>query len=176
MVRCSYSQLANLKSKIIAKIAREIDVAFQNETLEEIMDKYGVSIHDKESIITVNRRMKILVLGELAGKVKDYQIAAKRKGIQLANIEFVDYRGAKQFNVNRLRFSNEYSDIIYGPTPHKLEGMGDTSSLLTLIQKNPNEYPKLIKAEANSKLKISISGFGDYLLKTKFYEALSLGL
>ena len=176
MARYSNSQLANLKSKIIAKINKEIDIAFKNETLDEIFNKYGVSILDEESIITVNRRMKILVLGELAGRVKDYQIAAKRKGIELDNIEFIDYSSAKQFNASRLRFSNEYSDIIYGPTPHKLEGMGDASSLLNLILKNPNEFPKLIKAEANRKLKISISGFGDYLLKTKFYEALSLGL
>lgn len=176
MARYSNSQVADLKSKIIAKITKEIDIAFKNETLDEIFEKYGVSIFEDESVIIVNRRMKILVLGELAGRVKDYQIAAKRKGIEPNNIEFIDYSSAKQFNASRLRFSNEYSDIIYGPTPHKLEGMGDTSSLLALIQKNPNEYPKLIKAEANNRLKISITGFGDYLLKTKFYGALSLGV
>lgn len=42
------------------------------------------------------------------------------------------------------------------------------------FQKHPTEYPKLIKAEANNKLKITISGFVEYLMKTRFYESMSL--
>lgn len=175
MVRYSQSQIIELRSRILAKINKEIDMAIKNDALEDIFDKYGVSIDDNSSSICITKRMKILVLGELAGKVKDYQMAAKKKGIDLDNIEFIDYESAKHLSAGRLQYSNEYSDIIYGPTPHKIEGMGDTSSLLALIEQHPDEYPKLIKAEANSKLKITISGFGDYLMKTRFYEAMSIG-
>jgi hypothetical protein len=51
--------------------------------------------------------------------------------------------------------------------------MGDISSLLSLIEEHPNQYPKLIKAYANNKLKITISGFADYLKKTRYYEAMA---
>ena len=175
MARYSQSQIAELRSRILAKINKEIDIALKNDDLEDIFNKYGVSIEEESNTFCVTKRMKILVLGELAGKIKDYQMAAKKKGIELENLEFIDYDGAKHLSAGRLQYSNEYSDIIYGPTPHKIEGMGDTSSLLALIEQHPSEYPKLIKAEANSKLKITISGFVDYLLKTRFYEAMSIG-
>jgi len=176
VTRYSHIRIANLKSKISAKVNKEIDIAFKNDAIDEILDKYGVSIIDEESLVPINKRMKILVLGDLAGKVKDYQIAAKRKGIGHENIEFFGYEEAKHLNVGRLKYSTQYSDIVYGPTPHKVEGMGDTSSLLALIVKNPNEYPKLQKAAANSKLKISITAFRECLLKTRFYEAMSFGM
>lgn len=169
----SNSQIAKLRIKILAKINKEIDIAIKNDALDDIFDKYGVTIEDNKLSIVITKRMKILVLGDLAGKLKDYQIAAKRKGIDPGNVEFIDYQQAKDLNAGRLKYSSEYSDIIIGPMPHKIEGMGDTTSLLALIEKNPNEYPKLIKAEANSKLKISITGFSDYLLRTRFYEAMA---
>ncbi len=97
-------------------------------------------------------------------------MAAKKLGVDSENLKFVDYSEAKHLNAERLRYSSEYSDIICGPIPHKVEGMGDTSSLLAKIEKNPSEYPKLIKAEANQKLKFSLTGFKNYLLKTRFFE------
>ena len=38
------------------------------------------------------------------------------------------------------------------------------------MEKNQSEYPKLIKATANDSLKFSISGFKEYILKTRFFE------
>lgn len=172
MIHYSTSQIIELKNKIIAKVNKEIEIAIRNNSLEEVFNKYGVFLEEDSPSYCVTKRMKILVLGELAGKVKDYQLAAKKKGIDMDNLEFIDYEAAKHLSASRLQYSNEYSDIIYGPTPHKIEGMGDTSSLLALIEQHPNEYPKLIKASANSKLKITITGFVDYLQKTRFYEAM----
>lgn len=111
-----------------------------------------------------------MVLGQLSGKVKDYQITAKKLGVKEDNLEFVDYAGAMHLSVERLRYSNEYSDIMCGPVPHKIEGMGYTSSLIAEIEKNPSEYPKLIKAVANDSLKFSISGFKEYISRTRFFE------
>lgn len=48
--------------------------------------------------------------------------------------------------------------------------MGDTSSLIAKIEQNPESYPKLIKAVANDKLKITISGFKNYIMKTRFFD------
>lgn len=154
----SQSQIADARSKIMAKINKEIDIAVRNGTLDSIFERYGISF-DEEPIMPVTLRMKILVLGGLAGKKRDYQSVAKYYGIGLDNIEFIDYEEAKRLNAGRLQYSSEYSDIIYGPTPHKIEGMGDTSSLLALMESHPAEYPKVIKSISNSALKISISSF-----------------
>lgn len=69
----------------------------------------------------------------------------------------------------------QYSDIIYGPAPHKCADMGDTNSLLEEIKKNPMEYPRLIEAKSNTmgtNLKISITSFRECIEKTFYYESL----
>ena len=100
-------------------------------------------------------------------------MVAKKLGIKEDNLEFIDYDRVKHLNTERLRYSSEYSDIICGPIPHKVEGMGNTSSFITEIEKNQSEYPKLIKATANNSLKFSISGFKEYILKTRLFEKIN---
>lgn len=171
----SQSQISDLKSKIMRKINAEITLTLNNCALNEILEKYGVEIEETQYFSSVTRRSKILVLGQLSGKVKDYQVVAKKLGVKEDNLEFVDYVGAKHLSVERLSYSNEYSDIICGPVPHKIEGMGDTSSLIVEIEMNPSEYPKLIKAVVNDSLKFSISGFKEYILRTRFFEKIVEG-
>lgn len=166
----SQSQIADLKSKIIRKINTEIALALKNDTMDELLKKYSVEMEEIQYLSGVTRRSKILVLGQLSGKIKNYQITAKKLGIKEENLEFVDYIGVKHLNVERLRYSSEYSDIICGPIPHKVQGMGDTSSFIAELEKNPSQYPKLIKANANGSLKFSITGFKDYILRTRFFE------
>ena len=50
-------------------------------------------------------------------------MAAKKLGVKEENMEFIFYDGTKHLSVERLRYSCEYSDIICGPIPHKVEGM-----------------------------------------------------
>ena len=145
------------------------------ELIMDIEEKYGVELDEISYQSGVTRRSKILVLGQLSGKVKDYQLAAKKLGVREDNLEFVDYDGAKRLSAERLRYSCEYSDIICGPIPHKIEGMGDTSSFIAEMERNPSEYPKLIKATANESLKFSISGFKENILKTRFFEEIVEG-
>lgn len=166
----SQSQIADLRGRIMRKINTEINLAIKNDMIDELIKKYSVDMEGINYLSGVTRKSKILILGQLSGKIKDYQMAAKKLGISEENLEFIDYIGAKQINAERLRYSCEYSDIICGPIPHKVQGMGDTSSLIAEIEKKPNEFPKLIKARANDKLKFSINGFKDYLTRTRFYE------
>lgn len=171
----SFSEIAKIKSRIFAKIAKELEIANRNDEMPEILDKYGIVLEDEERMPINTRTYRILVIGELAGNKKDYQIAAKRIGIDPDNIEFMDYDESKKLDARRLEYSNEYSDIIYGPTPHKTSEMGNTSSLLALIENNPMKYPRLIRSKTNStdgRLKITISGFKDYLKRTFYYETL----
>lgn len=156
--------------KIIGKIDIEISLALKNGTINDLLEKYGVDIEEIPYFSGVTRRSKILVLGQLSEKIKDYQIVAMKLGIKEENLEFIDYNGTKHLSIERLRYSNEYSDTICGPIPHKVEGMGDASSFISEMEKNPSEYPKLIKATANESLKFSITGFKNYMLRTRFFE------
>lgn len=177
-VEYSIDDLISIKSRVFAKIAREIDLAFKNDDMEYLLDKYGIVLEEEERMPINVRTYKILVIGELAGSKKDYQMTLKKMGIDSNNVEFIDYDQVKRFNASRLEYSTEYSDIIYGPTPHKVSEMGDTSSLLALIEKNPMKYPRLVRCHTNTnngKLKISISGFKDAIRNTYYYDNI-LGL
>lgn len=129
----SQSQITDLRAKIIRKINIKINLAIKNNILFELIEKYGVELDEISYQSGITRRSKILVLGQLSGKVKDYQMVAKKLGIKEDNLEFIDYDRVKHLNTERLRYSSEYSDIICGPIPHKVEGMGNTSSFITEI-------------------------------------------
>lgn len=167
----SSAQIGKILIKIIAKACHELEIASEQGTVDEVMDEYGVTL--EEGAMPVSKRTsKILVFGALSGKVSDYQMVAKKMGIQSDNLEFaVDYDKLKHFNTTILRDSMEYSDIIYGPAPHKIEDMGDTYSLVAAIEREPEHYPRLIKAVANKELKITITNFKESLRKTRYFES-----
>ncbi len=174
-MKYSQSQIVELKGKMIRKINALIDSAVKNDTVDELLKKYGIELEEISYATGVTKRSKILVLGQLSGKKKDYQKAAKTCGIEEGNIEFMDYNEIEKFGVESLKGSLKYSDIICGPIPHNIEGMGDTSSFISKIEKTPAEYPKLIKAVANGRLKFSITDFKDCIASTRYYEIFLAG-
>lgn len=93
MEKYSQSQISNLKSKIIRKVITEIDLAFKNDSVTDLLEKYGVELEEKQYFASVTRRSKILVLGQLSGRSKDYQLSAKKLGINKDNIEFMVIKG-----------------------------------------------------------------------------------
>ena len=150
----SSSQISKIIQKIIAKVRRELELAQESNNVDEIMSKYGIAL-EEEAMPVDPKVSKILVFGALAGKEKDYVLAAKKMGIDKNNIVFVsDYDQLKRYDTAKLEYSTEYSDIIYGPAPHKTAGMGDTSSLLAKIKKEPTRDPRLTIVSANGALRL----------------------
>ncbi len=167
------SQSQKIFQKLLEKVRHEWDLAVEQNTIDELVEKYGIVLED--NVMPVSKiKSKILVFGATIGKYKDYVMAAKKLGISENNLEFVDdYKDIKAYNTAKLEFSMEYSDIIIGPTPLKLKEMGDTSSLLAKIKNEPDKYPRLIIASANESLKITISSFKNALTKTRYFELIS---
>lgn len=168
----SQAQISRIAQKIIAKVRKELEIAQENDNLDELMEKYGIGF-EEESMPVDSRKSKIIVFGALAGKLKDYIMAAKKLGISQENLVFIsDYDELKRYDTAKLEYSLEYSDIIYGPTPHKTIGMGDENSLLAKIKREPNKYPKLQVATANGVLKLSIQSFKNALTNTRYFETM----
>lgn len=160
-----------LQNKIIEKITYEIRLAFEHNTIDELLSKYNISLKNDKFYVD-NRTHKILVLGAINGKLNDYYIASKQLGINNDQIEFIsDYNELKRFNATILNNSTKYSDIIYGPNPHKQVNIGDFSSLLSLMKSDPDNYPKVIEAISNSKLKLTMTNFKDAIKNTRLYNS-----
>ena len=165
------AQKVKLINKIIEKVRREIEVSIENDLFDEVLQKYEINLDDDSYLINPKIH-KILVLGSLSGKINDFKLAAKKMGLNPEQLDFIyDYKDLKRFNAAKLEYSMEYSDIIYGPNPHKQKGMGDTSSLLAEMKREPNRFPKVIEATANQALKITMTNFKMALMKTRLLES-----
>ena len=165
----SIEEKTTIRSQIIQKVSSLIDSAFESDSVTELLERFGIELGERTCIL-YNRTSKILVLGELSGKKEDYKRRAKHLGVNPENLEFVDYSQCKKFNVAKLEYSSEYTDIICGPMPHKMVGMGDTSSFLAEVEKEPNKYPKVLRCTSNGGLKISVSGFAECVEKSRYLQ------
>lgn len=171
-MRYTHKQKSAILQKIIDKISKEIFHTTEDSEIDAIMNKYGVTL--EESAMPINKNTStILVLGALKGRKSDYQMTAKKLNIPENNIEFVDdYSKMHSYNAEQLRYSDRYSDIIIGPTPHSIKNKGDFSSIIAMIENNPKEYPKLLKAIANNSLKITTSNFKEFSYKPDIIKKL----
>jgi len=52
-------------------------MAVENDTLEEVLEKYSVSLEDDEFAVNPKKH-KILVLGALSGNIDDFTKVAKK--------------------------------------------------------------------------------------------------
>lgn len=169
----SLSYLSKIKAKLFSKLTRELEIAEEENSISEFLDKYGLVI--EEDYVPVNTRtMKILVFGALAGNVESYKTAARKMGINPEIFEFVsDYDKLKHYDTARLVDSQDYSDMIFGPTPHMQVNIDGYNSFLSKIQANPHRYPRLTVAADSHGLKLSISTFKECFLKTRYFENLN---
>ncbi len=166
------SELAEIRAKVHAVLNAELDRAIRKHTVDEFMNKYCI-VYEDEWVPLEKNRARILVLGALAGNVRDYVAIAKDLNVPKDSIDFInDYDDLKRVDISKFRNSSVYTDIIFGPVPHKMTGMGDTSSLLADMKNNPSEYPRIIEARANDKLKITKTNFEAAIRMSRYYEKL----
>ena len=157
----------NIINRVIHIVIERLNHALDTDTLEDFLKLFGIELEEKNPAYALyNKRTKILVFGSLKGSKKDYIKCAKKLGIEEYNLEFVEYLSTKNYNVEKLRNSEKFSDIICGPMPHKIEGIGDYSSFIALIENNKDEYPKMFNAVNN----LSINVFKQALMQTRFID------
>ncbi len=166
----SDKQIKGILQKIISKAMRELELANENGTIDELLEDYGITL--EESAPPVNpRTSKILVVGPTAGKLNDYLMSAKKLHIPESCIEFMrDYDKLTNINLTKFEYSETYSDIIFGPIPHSMEGIGDASNIIAKMEAESYKYPRIIRATANSELKLSITSFRKALSSTRYFE------
>ena len=162
-------ELSCILEKIYQKINKEIVEAYYSGKLKEVMKKYDL---EEESYSYSNMdRAKILVIGDSAVKVDILKGLVKECGIPKNRVDFeLDYKKLKNYNFGKLQFSLIYSDVIVGPMPHKVPGIENYNSFLSMIESKTEEYPKLVRLDSSSGLKITKEAFRKGLKSTKLYK------
>jgi len=165
-------ELAELLDSIHEKIDSEIILANRigEDELEKILKKYNFKFSLKASYSYIDlNTSKILIVGQLNIKIKDIEGICRKLNIDSERIDYVSYDEATNYNFERLRFSNKYSDVIFGATPHKGTGIGENSSIITMLESNPQEYPNVVRAMDSNELKLTKTSLKMALTKTQVY-------
>ncbi len=113
----------------------------------------------------LGRRGKILVLGASAISPKEMNGIAKQYGFKKEDFSYeVDYDKIKAFS-GRAGMLTKYSAVILGACPHKVQNLGDWSSLIEKC-KNTEGMPIAIDARSRSgELKVTKESFREALLE-----------
>lgn len=164
--------LAELAEKIYQKVLKEVAEASQTNNVSEVLKKYGLEDEIEYTFYDLNNS-KILVVGDSRVSKDDLIAIAKKYGINKNKLEFeLDYNKLTNYNFSNLRNSMNYSDVLVGPLPHKVEGIEGYSSFLAMVDHCPEEFPKVIRLENANELKITKESFKTGLLETRLYNDL----
>lgn len=165
-------ELDRVMTYVYAKLSSELTIANRSNELEEYLSKIGCTdCIGKHNTSYLAHNAKILVIGDMNINCKSIKKIAKKCGIKADRIEVIsEYEKLTNLNFEKYRNNTNYSDIIIGPTPHKVKGIGGYSSAISMMEHNPEEYPKLIRAEtAAGELKLTATSFEAALRQTQQY-------
>lgn len=98
-------------------------------------------------------KASILIVGDLVMKKDDVYGIAKDYGLDPKRLEFVAYHEAKHYSFRKLYYSNQFAGIILGPIPHKVQDLGDETSLVQVLK--GEGYPFTYIAQTANELKLN---------------------
>ena len=165
-------ELTLILEKVYQKLVKEITEASYENKIDEVLKKYELQDEIEYSYYDI-KNSKILIIGDSLVDKNDLINIARKYGIKENRIEFeLDYNKLTNYNFGKLRNSMNYSDVLVGPIPHKVEGIEGYSSFLAMTDAMPEEYPKIIRLESSNELKITRQSFINGLLNSRLYNDL----
>lgn len=159
--------------EIIDKFREELTLANRigREELENFLSKHNIAFLTKEQSFSYCdiKNAQILIVGQLNIKIKDVNGICKSLGIDPDRLVYIPYDEATNYPFDNLRFSNRYSDVIFGATPHMGSGIGNNSSIITYLENNSSEFPNVIRACDSNGMNLNKTSLRNSLMKTRFY-------
>jgi len=138
-------------------------IDFEDLGFDQIKVQQGTSQHEqppKEQVVSSEsiayvKDPKVLIIGALdVGKDKVYAIA-KKVGFAKKQLEVInDYSRIDKFDISKVRHSDQYCGIIFGPVPHSTTSNNGSASIISHVR-DTEGYPYYVEAKANNKLKLT---------------------
>ena len=155
-------ELEELLDEIRIRVIR----ANQTDTLDQILTALGMNSLLSTYSPFSSKDGKIVVLGASNVDMNHLLITAGKLGIDKSRFEFcLDYDALEKYNYRKLQYKYKYLLIMVGPMPHSSYGKGESNSAIAEMEKRPEMYPRVIRMNTGSELKITKSGFKDTLQK-----------
>ena len=163
-------EFKTLEDKVLEKVARELEISNRTNELENYLRKIGCSEFAAQHNTEYTHNAKIVIIGESAIDVKEIESVAKKNGINPKRLELcLNYEKIKSIDIRRFEYNCNYSDIIFGPVPHKMVGIDDNSGAIAMIKNNTKAYPKLNLASDGNSLKITKKSLDNCFKNTQYY-------
>lgn len=144
-----------------SKVFEIISILNRTGQLDSLLNMLGIVNNDSTSLL--NRRGKIVIVGDSEVSKQQLEGIAKECGIEKSRLEFcLDYFEAKRFNFRKLQYNENYCAVLAGPMPHSTWGKDEFSSSLVALEKLEG-YPPVARLGSNC-LKITKSNFKSILL------------
>ena len=116
-----------------------------------------------ERNLTPTRR--VLVVGDGLAKESEYRQKCREAGISPANFEFyLDYKDGAKIDFDKYKNNPKYGGIIVGAMPHSGKSKGTYSSVIEYLENEPG-FPKVVRGNKGSELKLSLDGFYKAILE-----------
>lgn len=157
--------------ELMDEIQDRVTLANRNGTLEDLLKKMGM--FDLVTPICIEGRKdgKIVVLGASEVDVEHLLVTANKLGIDKKRFECVlNYGELQKYNYRKLQYSDNYRVILVGPIPHSAKEKGDSGSIISEMENHQEMYPRLVKLQSGTELKITKNSF-----KTALKELLNEG-
>ena len=106
---------------------------------------------------------KIVVIGGSELKEDILLSIVKQLGLDKKRFEFcLDYKAVQKYDFKKMQYAPQYRVILFGPTPHSGHGKGDSSSIISEIEK-AEAYPRVERLVSGKELKITKTNFREKL-------------
>ena len=157
--------------KLYDKLKGEIYTANRKKEMMQIFDRYKDVIIYKHNELPYFPDSKILVLGNSTLSRNELENIISQNGLDPSSFDFnLEYKKAS-INIEKYKGCCKYKAIIFGPTPHKMKGSGDSSSPIQLLKDNKNLYPKIFECRTSAgELKITNNSFDEQIKKIKEFH------
>ena len=151
------------------RLKGEIYTANRKHEMDRIFNRYAIICKPNE--LPYFPDSKILVLGNSILSRNELENIISQNGLDPSSFDFnLEYKKAST-NIEKYKGCCKYKAIIFGQTPHKMKGSGDSSSPIQLLKNNENLYPKIFVCRTSAgELKITNNSFSEQIKKIKeFY-------
>ena len=164
----SIEELSELEDEIMRilpeKITEILSRANRNDQMADLLRLLGMSnLLKMDSVFETYKEGKIVVIGGSEVKEDVLVSIGKQLGLDKKRFEFcLGYKDIQKYDFRRMRYAPQYRVILFGPTPHSGHGKGDSSSIITEIEK-ADGYPRVMRLISGNDLKITKTNFRETL-------------
>lgn len=163
----SIEELSELEDEILQilpeKITEILSKANRNGQIEDLLRILGLSDIIGENTFETYKEGKIVVIGGTEVKEETLAAIGKQMGIDKKRFEFcLNYKEIQKYDFRKMQYAPQYRVVLFGPTPHSGHGKGDSSSIITEIEKS-EAYPRVERLISGQELKITKTNFREKL-------------